>query len=127
MARSDSSRVRWVPKVLGKKARQISVLHVWHHGSIVPLFSFYLSTGRGGGFIAALPLWNSLIHVVRAAAGYHRDTSAPGGVTLLNSIALSHSRERQSVCVSVCLCVCVSVCPMPHAHVGAHVGVAGSR
>eukprot|EP01052_Picozoa_sp_SAG31_P043093 SAG31_NODE_7070_length_1797_cov_1.568905_2_plen_186_part_00 len=52
-------------QVLGKKTRQISLLHVWHHGSIVPLFAFYLSTGRGGGFIAALPLWNSLIHVVR--------------------------------------------------------------
>jgi hypothetical protein len=37
---------------------------VWHHASIVPLFSFYLSSGRGGGFIAALPLWNSLIHMV---------------------------------------------------------------
>ena len=51
--------------VLGKKTRQYTLLHVWHHGSIVPLFGFYLSSGMGGGFIAALPLWNSLVHVVR--------------------------------------------------------------
>ena len=35
-----------------------------HHASIVPLFGYYLSEGMGGGFIAALPLWNSLVHVV---------------------------------------------------------------
>ena len=50
--------------VLGKKTRQYTLLHVWHHASIVPLFGYYLSTGIGGGFIAALPLWNSLVHVI---------------------------------------------------------------
>ncbi len=50
--------------VLGKKTRQFTLLHVWHHASIVPLFGYYLSTGMGGGFIAALPLWNSLVHVI---------------------------------------------------------------
>lgn len=49
--------------VLGKKARQITLLHVWHHASIIPLFSWYLSTGKGAGSISALPLLNSLIHV----------------------------------------------------------------
>ena len=26
--------------VLGKKTRQFTVLHVWHHASIVPLFAY---------------------------------------------------------------------------------------
>ena len=50
--------------VLGKKTRQYTLLHVWHHASIVPLFGYYLSTGMGGGFISALPVWNSLVHVI---------------------------------------------------------------
>lgn len=53
--------------VLAKKTRQFTFLHVWHHGSIVPLFAFYLSSGRGAGSIAALPIWNSLIHVLMYA------------------------------------------------------------
>jgi hypothetical protein len=50
--------------VLGKKQKQLSFLHVWHHGSIVPLFSFYLSSGIAGGSICTLPLLNSLVHVL---------------------------------------------------------------
>lgn len=50
--------------VLGKKTRQFTVLHVWHHASIVPLFGYYLSAGLGAGSICALPLLNSLVHVV---------------------------------------------------------------
>jgi hypothetical protein len=50
--------------VLGKKTRQFTLLHVWHHASIFPLFAYYLNVGIGGGFIASLPLWNSLVHVV---------------------------------------------------------------
>lgn len=50
--------------VLGKKDRQLTFLHMWHHASIIPLFSFYLSTGRGAGSISTLPLLNSLIHVL---------------------------------------------------------------
>ena len=50
--------------VLGKKTRQYTLLHVWHHASIVPLFGYDLSTGMGGGFISALPVWNSLVHVI---------------------------------------------------------------
>lgn len=50
--------------VLEKKSRQLTVLHVWHHGSIIPLFAFYLSNGIGGTSISALPLWNSAVHVI---------------------------------------------------------------
>eukprot|EP00930_Biecheleria_cincta_P064991 TRINITY_DN5068_c0_g2_i1.p1 TRINITY_DN5068_c0_g2~~TRINITY_DN5068_c0_g2_i1.p1 ORF type:complete len:240 (+),score=26.68 TRINITY_DN5068_c0_g2_i1:138-857(+) len=50
--------------VLGKKTRQISGLHLWHHASIVPLFSYLLSAGKGGGFVCALPLLNSFVHVL---------------------------------------------------------------
>ena len=50
--------------VLGKKTRQLSVLHLWHHASTLALFGFYLSAGIAGGSIAMLPLLNSLTHVV---------------------------------------------------------------
>jgi len=50
--------------VLGKKASQITVLHLWHHGSIVPLFGYFLSAGLGSGFVCTLPLLNSLVHVL---------------------------------------------------------------
>mmetsp|Transcript_17856 Transcript_17856/g.39159 ORF Transcript_17856/g.39159 Transcript_17856/m.39159 type:complete len:240 (+) Transcript_17856:70-789(+) len=50
--------------VLGRKTRQFTLLHVWHHASIVPLFAFYLSAGLGAGFVSALPLLNSLVHVL---------------------------------------------------------------
>eukprot|EP00927_Polykrikos_kofoidii_P067697 TRINITY_DN63147_c0_g1_i1.p1 TRINITY_DN63147_c0_g1~~TRINITY_DN63147_c0_g1_i1.p1 ORF type:complete len:242 (+),score=28.63 TRINITY_DN63147_c0_g1_i1:82-807(+) len=50
--------------VLGKKTRQFTLLHVWHHASIVPLFSYYLSTGLGAGSLSALPLLNSAVHVL---------------------------------------------------------------
>jgi len=50
--------------VLEKKDRQITFLHLWHHGSIVPLFAYFLSRGIGGGVVAVLPLLNSLVHVV---------------------------------------------------------------
>lgn len=50
--------------VLEKKSRQLTVLHVWHHASIIPLFAFYLSTGKGAGSVSTLPLLNSLIHVL---------------------------------------------------------------
>lgn len=50
--------------VLEKKDRQLTFLHMWHHGSIVPLFAYYLSTGMGAGMVATLPLWNSLVHVL---------------------------------------------------------------
>ena len=53
--------------VIGNKTRQFTLLHVWHHASIVPLFAYYLSEGIGGGFIAALPFCNSLVHVVRSS------------------------------------------------------------
>lgn len=49
--------------VLGKKNRQLSLLHLYHHASIVPLFSYYLSSGLGGTYVAGLPLLNSLVHV----------------------------------------------------------------
>merc|ERR1712032_1602118 len=50
--------------VLGKKTRQLTLLHIWHHASIVPLFGFYISHGHAAGYLASLPLWNSLVHVV---------------------------------------------------------------
>jgi len=50
--------------VLGKKTRQLTLLHVWHHASIIPLFAYYLSTGLGAGFISTLPLLNSLVHTL---------------------------------------------------------------
>jgi elongation of very long chain fatty acids protein 4 len=53
--------------VMEKKSRQLSLLHVWHHASIIPLFAFYLSTGRAAGSISALPVLNSLIHVLMYA------------------------------------------------------------
>lgn len=49
--------------VLEKKDAQLTFLHVWHHGSIVPLFAFYLDIGIGGGPVGALPFLNSLVHV----------------------------------------------------------------
>lgn len=50
--------------VLGKKTRQLSLLHLWHHGSIVPLFAWILTVGQGAGTLCALPLLNSLVHVL---------------------------------------------------------------
>jgi len=50
--------------VLGKKTRQFTLLHVWHHASIVPLFAYYLSHGLGAGVLCALPCLNSLVHVI---------------------------------------------------------------
>lgn len=50
--------------VLGKKNRQLSLLHLWHHSSIVPLFAWILSEDAGAGVNAALPLLNSLVHII---------------------------------------------------------------
>jgi len=50
--------------VLGKKTSQLTVLHLWHHASIVPLFGYFLSAGLGAGFVCTLPLLNSLVHVL---------------------------------------------------------------
>jgi len=50
--------------VFEKRTRQLTLLHVWHHASIVPLFAFYLHTGLGAGSVSTLPLLNSLIHVL---------------------------------------------------------------
>eukprot|EP00403_Amphidinium_massartii_P019643 CAMPEP_0178431900 /NCGR_PEP_ID=MMETSP0689_2-20121128/32101_1 /TAXON_ID=160604 /ORGANISM="Amphidinium massartii, Strain CS-259" /LENGTH=269 /DNA_ID=CAMNT_0020053857 /DNA_START=15 /DNA_END=821 /DNA_ORIENTATION=+ len=50
--------------VLEKRTRQLSLLHVWHHSSIVPLIAYFLSLGWGGGCMSILPLLNSIVHVV---------------------------------------------------------------
>mmetsp|Transcript_15445 Transcript_15445/g.35281 ORF Transcript_15445/g.35281 Transcript_15445/m.35281 type:complete len:283 (+) Transcript_15445:108-956(+) len=53
--------------VLEKRTRQLSLLHVWHHSSIVPLIAYFLSLGWGGGCMSILPLLNSMVHVVMYA------------------------------------------------------------
>jgi len=50
--------------VVEKKIRQFTLLHVWHHASIVPLFAYYLSAGMGAGSVSTLPLLNSFVHVL---------------------------------------------------------------
>merc|ERR1712032_771053 len=43
---------------------QFTLLHVWHHASIVPLFAYYLEFGLAAGSLCTLPLLNSVVHVI---------------------------------------------------------------
>lgn len=52
----------WI--VLNKKRAQLSFLHVYHHGTIVPVWGMLLRAGVGSGTIRYGALVNSITHVI---------------------------------------------------------------
>jgi hypothetical protein len=50
--------------VLGKKARQLSFLHLYHHSSIVLMWKYAIVTGDANGTVAFSVIANSFIHVI---------------------------------------------------------------
>jgi len=52
----------WI--VLNKKRSQLSFLHIYHHGTIVPVWGMLLSEGVGSGSVRYGAFINSLTHVI---------------------------------------------------------------
>jgi len=50
--------------VLEKRSRQFTLLHLWHHATMMPLVSLWLARGYGAGSASLLGMLNALVHVV---------------------------------------------------------------